>query len=142
MALLNKISFIQYKEEPFSLQNTLCLVRNKCLFFIFRKICCSESIGKDWFKLKISVKFLSFQNSILGLEFEYIWYKMSFKKNAWWVKPYLPPGGTLCPPPPTLTRWFSNHCIFTSSSLKLILYDFFSNFIFNMWPVTFFWLVK
>ena len=32
----------------------------------------SGFIEKDWFKLKTLIKFLNFQNSILGLKFEYI----------------------------------------------------------------------
>ena len=35
----NKILFIWHPEEPFSLQNTLCLVWNKSLFFIFCNMC-------------------------------------------------------------------------------------------------------
>ena len=64
-----KILFIRYWEEPFSVQNRLCLVWNKCFFFIFRNMHYNEFIGKDWFKLKISIKFLNFQNSFLGLKF-------------------------------------------------------------------------
>ena len=34
---------------------------------------------------------------------------------------------------------FFDRCILTDRALKLILYDFYSNFISNMWPVKFFW---
>ena len=54
--------------------------------FIFCEIYYSKYFGKDWFKLKISLKFLNFQNSILGLKFEYIWYQMSFKKRMMGLK--------------------------------------------------------
>ena len=62
----------RHPEWAFSLQNTLCMVQNKCLFFFFRNMYYSRFIGKDWLKLKTLTKFLNFQNSILGLKFEYI----------------------------------------------------------------------
>ena len=68
----NKILFIWYPEQPFSLQNILCLVQNKCLLFIFRNMYCIGFIGKYWFKSKTSTKFPNFQKSILGLKSEYI----------------------------------------------------------------------
>ena len=44
-------------------------------------------------------------------------------------------GGDNVPPPPC--RFFYR-CILSGSALKLILYDFSSNFILNMWSVNFF----
>ena len=41
-----KTLFIQYPEESFSLQNTFCLVQNKCLLFIFCNMYYSRFIGK------------------------------------------------------------------------------------------------
>ena len=64
-----KILLIQYPEEPFSLQSTLYFVGNKCLFFC--NIYCGRFIGKDLFKIKISKNVLNFENSVLGLKFEY-----------------------------------------------------------------------
>ena len=46
-------------------------------------------------------------------------------------------GGTHCAP----CRFF-DRCILTGRALKLILYDFSSNFTLNMWPVEFFWSVE
>ena len=37
---------------------------------------------------------------------------------------------------------FFDCCILTDRALKLILYDFSSNFILNMWPVKLFWSVE
>ena len=46
-------------------------------------------------------------------------------------------GGSHCAP----YRIFDS-CILTGKAFKLILHDLSSNFIFNMWPVKFFWSVK
>ena len=62
------------------------LLIHKCLFFIFCNMCYSGVIGKDWFKLKASIKFLNFQNSILGLKFEYIFSITCHSKTAWWFQ--------------------------------------------------------
>ena len=45
-----------------------------------------------------------------------------------------------CPP----CRFFGRciFCILTGRDLKLILYEFSSNFILNIWPVKFFWSLK
>ena len=48
-----------------------------------------------------------------------------------------PGGGTLCPP-----CWLFDRCISSGRAFKLILCDFSSNFIFNTWPVNFFWSVE
>ena len=88
----HQILFIQYPEDHFSLQNTLCLLWNKSLFFVFRNIHYIGFTGKNSFKLKISVNVLNFQNSTLGLKFGYISYQMPFKKSMIglkWTSPCL-----------------------------------------------------
>ena len=110
-----KILFIQYLEEPFLQQNTLCLVQNKCLFFVFRNMCYSRFIGKDWFKLKTSVKFLKFQNSIVGLSLN-IFSITCHSKNAWRVQ-----SKWVC----VLSKYFDN--CYNTLLLKAVCYSNYQN---------------
>ena len=53
----------------------------------------------------------------------------AFKNN---LTPFAPEVGTHCDIVASSPYWFYDRCIFTGRALKLILYDFFSNFIWKM----------